>query len=642
MIPNRGSIWRRWDFHIHTPYSELNNQFGIDPNEESDVERSFDKYVRLLFEKAIESGVAAIGITDYFSIEGYKRIRQEYLENPEKMMELFPDQEMRKKINSLYVFPNIELRLNSFVGDKSLSVNYHVIFSNDVPVSDIEACFLAQLKVRHEGTKTLPCIRDSIEKIGREYRQHNHGNKFTDYRIGLERITVDDSQIMEVLEATASFEGKYLISIPVDEVLSEIKWGGRDYLTRLVLYQQSHLLMTGNPATRDWALAAGHEQEQISEFKSIKPCIWGSDAHCFEEMFCPAEDRYCWIKAEPTFEGLMQILCEPAERVRIQRECPEEKDPHQIIDYIQFDDSDFPKEPILFSEGLTTIIGGKSTGKSLLLRHIANGIDPAQVSKKVASESGPNVNATVTWKDGTTGERKIIYIPQSWLNRIVDERNGNSQLNEMLQDIMLQQDEIGNANRILLESIDRIIKELRHDILDYVAVCGELEGCEKFLKEHGQSSAFKTTIDRLEKHREELSSAAGITDETLQRYTALEQLINQLQSEFEAIEQEEKIITSQAIPFVYIPSITSINNEQPLYTLDTIPFFREQINKAVNEMNESVIKTWRELQSRLQEELSKKKVEIQEAMKAVQEEIAPLIVLSLSSSQIKRANYRQK
>ncbi len=61
----RGSEWRRWDLQVHTPFSALNNGFGSD----------FDKYAKLLLEKAVEKGIAAIGVTDYFSIEGYKNLR---------------------------------------------------------------------------------------------------------------------------------------------------------------------------------------------------------------------------------------------------------------------------------------------------------------------------------------------------------------------------------------------------------------------------------------------------------------------------------------------------------------------------------------------------------------------------------------
>ena len=70
----RGSIWRKWDLQIHTPFSYLNNQFGND----------FDNYVKNVFKKALESNIFVIGITDYFCIEGYKKIKSEYLK-PSKL-----------------------------------------------------------------------------------------------------------------------------------------------------------------------------------------------------------------------------------------------------------------------------------------------------------------------------------------------------------------------------------------------------------------------------------------------------------------------------------------------------------------------------------------------------------------------------
>ena len=54
----RGSTWNRWDFHVHTPYSILNNGFGFDPDPEwkTDV-AEFDNYVRTLFTKAVEKNI---------------------------------------------------------------------------------------------------------------------------------------------------------------------------------------------------------------------------------------------------------------------------------------------------------------------------------------------------------------------------------------------------------------------------------------------------------------------------------------------------------------------------------------------------------------------------------------------------------
>ena len=52
------------DLQVHTPFSALNNGFG----------QHFDHYAKTLFEKAIENKIAVIGVTDYFCIDGYKRL----------------------------------------------------------------------------------------------------------------------------------------------------------------------------------------------------------------------------------------------------------------------------------------------------------------------------------------------------------------------------------------------------------------------------------------------------------------------------------------------------------------------------------------------------------------------------------------
>jgi hypothetical protein len=63
-------------------------------------------------------------------------------------------------------------------------------------------------------------------------------------------------------------------------------------------------------------------------FENPKPCIKGSDAHkntypfgCLRDAQSQPVDKYCWINADPTFEGLKQIANEP-ERVFIGHEPP--------------------------------------------------------------------------------------------------------------------------------------------------------------------------------------------------------------------------------------------------------------------------------------------------------------------------------
>ena len=79
----RGSEWRKWDLHVHTPASGMANGYGAD----------WDDYVKTLFTLAVEREVAAIGITDYFTIESYEKIVNEYMGDDAKLLELFESEE---------------------------------------------------------------------------------------------------------------------------------------------------------------------------------------------------------------------------------------------------------------------------------------------------------------------------------------------------------------------------------------------------------------------------------------------------------------------------------------------------------------------------------------------------------------------
>lgn len=100
------------------------------------------------------------------------------------------------------------------------------------------------------------------------------------------------------------------------------------------------------------------------------PLIICSDNHNISEYIIK---QNLWIKADPTFEGLKQVLYEPNHRVKIQKEKPDIKEDKLIIDEVRFvsTNSKFNTSPICLNENLNVIIGGKSSGKSILLYHIA-------------------------------------------------------------------------------------------------------------------------------------------------------------------------------------------------------------------------------------------------------------------------------
>lgn len=527
-----GSIWRKWDFHIHTPYSILNNNYGFNPFEltESDLETEFDEYVKKLFTLAVENNVSAIGITDYFMLEGYKRIKEKYLSSPSKMLQCFPDDELRRKIEKIFIFPNIELRLENFVGRNANSVNYHVIFSNDITIQEIEENFLHRLTFNYDSGNTRSLTLSNIKELGSQIKNNNNDSG-SDLLVGLNHVTVNYADIQKVLENNPTFRNKYLITVPVDEDLSQISWNGRDYSTRRNIYKQCHCLLTSNEKTVKWALASDREDAQIKEFGSIKPCIWGSDAHEYQKMFKPAEDRHCWVKSELTFEGLLQVVYEPSERVCIQNEQPDIGDIHQIIDSVRFENEAFQEAPIYFNSSLTCIIGGKSTGKSMLLRQMARAIDndyALQQEGRLPHNTFPSVKTTVTWKDGTSNGRKIVYIPQTFLNSTIDNPEEMTAINKIIFDVLLQEPDIKKAYENLKADTDKIQKKVQLLIDELIADKTKLTDLNELIKKDGSSSTYNSTIQQLESEREVLAQKVNVTPEEINRFNEVEKNIESI------------------------------------------------------------------------------------------------------------------
>lgn len=569
------------------------------------------------------------------------------MSKPERIAELFPDEDLRSKVKHIYVFPNIELRLDTFVGVDNHSVNYHVFFSGETDCSIIEERFLQRLSILHRSGSQLPVNRSSICQLGREYKLNNPSETRDDYFVGLEKATVHHDDVFKVLRESANLLDKYFLSIPVDEDLSELRWDGRYSETRRTLYHQCHFLMSSNAGTRKFALAEGHEEDQIREFGSIKPCIWGSDAHDYSRLFTPDQDRYCWIKAEPTFEGLQQVLYEPADRVRIQKEKPEEKDQHQLIDYIVFHDDRFEENPIYFSEGLTAIIGGKSTGKSILLRHIAKCIDPKQVQDKetrslLNTSTKLEASAEVFWRDGVSGERKIIYIPQSWLNRVVDESGGDTELNAMIRGILLQQPQIKFAHDALVGRVTDVLDTTKRGIGNYIFHLERANECEKQLSEHGRSAAFYSSIQILEKNREELSAEVGITDDMLDKYNDLESKIAEQTGLLSVINNEETKISQISEPFVYIPGITSFeSNKNCIYELSDIPTISELFDETIKK-NTSINEAWASAIKDASSKLAEKKKNIMDDLEKLNSSLEPLRQTVARNDQLKKIDNQLK
>ena len=422
----RGSEWRKWDLHVHSPLSILANEFptleGGDPDWPSYLDR------------LETSGMAVVGITDYFTIEGYKEVRR------------FQKEEGR--LPGIRVFPNIEFRLNKIVprtgSGKEKRLTLHVLFSDQVEPSDIEEHFLHDIGFVFEGNpqeagRTLKLKTANLRVLGERLKNENEDFQGTALQVGAATAVVDDEEICSLLAGDPRFTNKYLVVLAA-ESLSDVTWTGQGHVVRQTLLQRAGLVFSGNPNTIQWCLgkhpyAAGHEAF-VREFKSLKPCIHGSDAHELDRIAVPCarrgeaghvcgpdagcDLRYCWIKADPTFEGLRQTVYEPEARVRIQSDDPTPiRSSHSLAQFVATktqvnDDLTVAAVDLPLNQGLVAVAGGKGSGKTALLDLIAHSFSDRRIVSNKNSfvrrivEDEPEMDLSLTFADGSSFEKRVL------------------------------------------------------------------------------------------------------------------------------------------------------------------------------------------------------------------------------------------
>lgn len=135
-LNTRGSIWRKWDLHIHTPGTALNDLYKND----------WENYLEALVDL---KDISVLGITDYYGLDGYMKVKEA--------------KEQGKLENIDLIIPNIEMRLDIY-SEKGKPINYHVLFSPDVD-DLIKSHFLDELEFNYGG-RPYKCNRSDITELG--------------------------------------------------------------------------------------------------------------------------------------------------------------------------------------------------------------------------------------------------------------------------------------------------------------------------------------------------------------------------------------------------------------------------------------------------------------------------------------------
>lgn len=516
-VSNRGSEYRKWDMHIHSPYTMVNNQFGLSDGKGKIFE---DKFIQ----KIIESNISAVGLTNYFNFTE-------------------EDFRLKNKLNNIGIatFLNLEVRL-SYINKHDQLFDYHIIFDNeleDVTIKNI----LAQLKANIGNTdKSFNTLTNSeIENVA----------------------NIDFSTLMNVLNNDNDLGGRFLTgflarghgsatsdSDPKNMAVYENICVKSDFLIHS---------SCDDPATcKDKKCAHNNimndREYWLNHSPYVRPLLQSSDAHSLEEI----GTKYSWVKADLTFEGLKQIKYEPEYRICVKKDKPILEKDELVIDSVHYKNCN-----IYLSENLNAIIGGRSTGKSTLLNSIAKKLGHELSTKAYSFENLDDFQ--IIWKDQQEeNSRRIEYIPQEHMYTLARERE---KLKDLVGSIIQSKD-----MDLELKKYEQNCNNLRIEIIELLENYKENQNSiSELVKPEAEEQATKNRIENYEANIKILMNDSKISEMEGKLFETQNRELQELKNKRAIYESDLK----------YLSSIPPITFEIKSYdnTLSPSPDLRIEIGK---------------------------------------------------------------
>ncbi|EJG2258079.1 hypothetical protein OH966_003186 [Vibrio parahaemolyticus] len=445
----RGSEWRKWDLHIHTPASFHWNgpRFNSNPCAPENAPL-VDEMIHAM--NAAEPAVFAI--MDYWTFDGWFALKNRLTQDDAPKLEKT-------------VFPGIELRLMAPMRGR---LNAHVLFSDSIPDQEL-VDFKSKLQI---ALINRPLSDNALIQVARSAQP----DKLRHHGLNQQRVNESDSEALKagsiIAEVTCESYQDAISNVSKNQAIGYMPFNTYDGLTEIERnehYAYSLTLFKSSPIfeTRDyitWAAFAGvkiTENErwfdafQIALNNQPRLAVSGSDAHRFTGE--PGNNdrrgygdypsgKATWIKANPTFEGLQQAIKEPAKRSFIGATPPKRQlvseNRSRFIEKLEvskssgapLSDAWLDQTEIHLNHDLVAIIGNKGSGKSALA-DIAALLGNSKQSHHFSflkenrfrgktGEPARHFNAKVTWGDGaelaknlnenpaTENVELVKYIPQ--------------------------------------------------------------------------------------------------------------------------------------------------------------------------------------------------------------------------------------
>jgi len=440
-----GSIWQRWDLHIHTPASF--HWRGKKFHECTAVEH--ERFCKDIVDRINEVDACAFAIMDYWTFEGYLAVKAYIDQHP--------------GVATKRMFPGMEIRLEA---STNYRLNAHVLLNDELPKESLNA-FTMQL--RFSGPNGQPPTRPNFIELGRSYdasKLREHGFSPADksdeskmLQLGMMTAEISKDSLRDAIAMLGEEHCLFILPYDTSDGVEDLDWKCHPYSDSMLM-KWADCFEARKQIYVDLFLGNGHPSKPQVGIDFIdnlgghpKPVFSGSDAHSLSDYAVYPSNRATWLKAQPTFKGLRQICCEPTLRCHIGERPPKlqhvDQNPRKYIKSLNLakvegsalEEHWFDGCEIELNPGLIAIIGNKGSGKSALAdilalagnSHCSNMEFLNDDRFRSSGNKSQHFQATLTWADGTQSDvnlgrnadhrepERIRYLPQHFIEDLCNE-----------------------------------------------------------------------------------------------------------------------------------------------------------------------------------------------------------------------------
>lgn len=380
---NSGSLWRRWDPHVHLPGTLRNDGFG---------DMSVADALEILASRS--PAIEVVGVTDYGTTASFREAQQAH------------DAGAGASIGLL--FPNVELRM-AYATNRGAAVNLHLLCAPE-HVDELDR-FLTRLEFTYQD-RTYRVEPAEFILLGRAVRSDDSLDERAALAEGSLQFKVELEQLRKVFGLDGWAKEHLLVAVAGGEYdgTSGLRTPDNAFTAlRRNIERIAHIIFSANPKQTEYWSGKRTDGEDVLTLRygGMKVCLHGSDAHNPGQLGVPDGDRFCWLKGDASLETLRMACLSPETRAYVGEADPMDGYRAGRISAVRVPNQNwFPKDGLEMNPGLVAIIGPRGSGKTALADVIAAGAgsdEPFSNQQSFLSRAGRLLRGSVSEVDWTQG-----------------------------------------------------------------------------------------------------------------------------------------------------------------------------------------------------------------------------------------------